>query len=64
MGWSSTRAALCPRTRRYMVGCRTLWLIVLQGVFGGVPWVALGGFMVLFLQSSGFSDAQACLAPT
>lgn len=41
---------------------RTLWLFLLQGVFGTTPWVILGTFMITWLvDDRGYSEAQAPL---
>ena len=41
---------------------RTLWLFLLQGVFGTTPWVVLGTFMITWLvDDRGYSEAQAPL---
>ncbi len=41
---------------------RTLWLFLLQGIFGTTPWVILGTFMITWLvDDRGYSEAQAPL---
>lgn len=41
---------------------RTLWLFLLQGIFGTTPWVVLGTFMITWLvDDRGYSEAQAPL---
>lgn len=41
---------------------RTLWLFLLQGVFGTTPWVVMGTYMVTWLvDDQGYSEAQAPL---
>ncbi len=41
---------------------RTLWLFLLQGVFGTTPWVVLATFMITWLvDDRGYSEAQAPL---
>ncbi len=45
-----------------LVRLRTLWLFLLQGVFGTTPWVILGTFMITWLvDDRGYSEAQAPL---
>ena len=45
-----------------LVRLRTLWLFLLQGVFGTAPWVVLGTFMITWLvDDRGYSEAQAPL---
>jgi len=47
---------------RFVCRVRTFQLLVLQGVFGAVPWSALYGFGIILLQYIGFSDfVAACL---
>ena len=42
---------------RLIFSRRTFILMVLQGVFGEMPWVAFGTFGTLYLQYIGFSDS-------
>ncbi len=38
----------------------TLWLFLIQGIFGSTPWVVLGTFMITWLvDDRGYSEAQA-----
>jgi len=41
----------------------TFSVMILQGIFGTIPWAALG-FMTLFFQLSGMTDAQATFLQT
>jgi len=49
-------------TMRYMANVPTFILLVVQGIFGLVPWSALSGFMPLWLQYSGLHGGQVSLA--
>ncbi len=43
-----------------IVRLRTLWIFLIQGIFGTTPWVVLGTFMITWLvDDRGFSPAQA-----
>jgi len=39
----------------------SFWLLVLQGVFGCIPWRAFGMFSVLWLELIGYSSLQAAI---
>mmetsp|Transcript_968 Transcript_968/g.1835 ORF Transcript_968/g.1835 Transcript_968/m.1835 type:complete len:494 (-) Transcript_968:172-1653(-) len=39
----------------------SFWLLVLQGIFGCMPWRAFGMFSILWLQLIGFSDFQVAI---
>lgn len=53
----SLLAEMFERWCQYM-GLRTFQLILLQGIFGSVPWAAMS-FLTMFFQYVGFEDAQA-----
>ncbi len=45
-----------------LIRLKTLWLFLLQGIFGTIPWTILGTFMITWLvDDRGFSPAQAPL---
>jgi len=45
-----------------LIRLRTLWIFLLQGVFGTTPWVILGTYMVTWLvDDRGYSEVQAPL---
>ncbi len=45
-----------------LIRLRTLWIFLLQGVFGTTPWVILGTYMVTWLvDDRGYSELQAPL---
>jgi len=49
-------------TMRYMSNVPTFILLVIQGLFGLVPWSAFSGFGPLWLQYSGLDKSQTSLA--
>lgn len=46
---------------KQLVNTPTFVLVLLQGVFGSIPWSATSGFLPLFLQYAGLSDAETSL---
>eukprot|EP00471_Norrisiella_sphaerica_P008950 CAMPEP_0184501292 /NCGR_PEP_ID=MMETSP0113_2-20130426/47226_1 /TAXON_ID=91329 /ORGANISM="Norrisiella sphaerica, Strain BC52" /LENGTH=472 /DNA_ID=CAMNT_0026890007 /DNA_START=131 /DNA_END=1549 /DNA_ORIENTATION=+ len=40
---------------------KTFWLLVLQGVFGTIPWRAFGMFAVLWLEMIGYTPMQVAI---
>eukprot|EP00884_Botryococcus_braunii_P017444 jgi/Botrbrau1/4383/Bobra.105_2s0029.1 len=60
--WMWRRIKEMARDLSLVLRIPTFIMIVIQGFFGTMPWMAMG-FMTLYLQMLGFSDVRAAAAP-
>lgn len=56
--WAWRRLKEMARDLSLVLRIPTFIMIVIQGFFGTMPWMAMG-FMTLYLQMLGFSDVRA-----